>query len=62
MSWGELDSGNVVVKIAYASVNYKDALTARGKAKIAMKFPLVVGIDLAGIVEESADKRFKPGD
>jgi putative YhdH/YhfP family quinone oxidoreductase len=62
MSRGELDAGEVVVRIAYASVNYKDALTARGKAKIAMKFPLVVGIDLAGVVEESADPRFKNGD
>ena len=62
MSRGEMDAGNVVVRIAYASVNYKDALTARGKAKIALKFPLVAGIDLAGTVEESADARFKPGD
>lgn len=62
MSRDQLDSGNVVVKIAYASVNYKDALTARGKAKIAMKFPLVVGIDLSGVVEASEDGRFKPGD
>lgn len=58
----ELDAGNVLVRIAYASVNYKDALTARGKAKIALKFPLVAGIDLAGTVEESADARFKEGD
>jgi acrylyl-CoA reductase (NADPH) len=62
MSRDELDVGNVVVRVAYASVNYKDALTARGKAKIALKFPLVAGIDLAGTVEESADARFKPGD
>jgi acrylyl-CoA reductase (NADPH) len=62
MSRDELDAGDVVVRIAYASVNYKDALTARGKAKIAMKFPLVVGIDLAGTVEESVDPRFKQGD
>ena len=58
----DLDSGNVTVRIAYSSVNYKDALTARGKAKIALKFPLVAGIDLAGTVEVSADSRFKPGD
>jgi acrylyl-CoA reductase (NADPH) len=62
MSMDELDMGNVLVRVAYASVNYKDALTARGKAKIALKFPLVVGIDLAGTVEESADARFKKGD
>ena len=58
----ELDAGDVVVRVAHASVNYKDALTARGKAKIALKFPLVAGIDLSGTVEESADARFKPGD
>ena len=62
MSRDELDAGDVVVRIAFASVNYKDALTARGKARIAMKFPLVAGIDLAGTVEESADPRFKPGE
>ncbi len=62
MSRDQLDAGNVIVRIAYSSVNYKDALTARGKAKIAMKFPLVVGIDLAGVVESSEDGRFKPGD
>ena len=62
MSRDELDAGSVVVRVAYASVNYKDALTARGKAKIALKFPLVAGIDLAGTVEESADTRFKAGD
>ncbi|MEK6244837.1 MAG: acryloyl-CoA reductase [Pseudomonadota bacterium] len=62
MGRDELDAGDVVVRIAYASVNYKDALTARGKAKIALKFPLVAGIDLAGTVEESADACFKSGD
>ncbi len=62
MSLDELDAGDVVVRVAYASVNYKDALTARGKARIALKFPLVAGVDLAGTVEESADARFKSGD
>jgi len=58
----ELDAGDVVVRTAFASLNYKDALTARGRAKIALKFPLVAGIDLTGTVAESADPRFKPGD
>ena len=62
MSRAELDAGDVVVRIAYASVNYKDALTARGKARIVLKFPIVAGIDLSGTVEESADARFKRGD
>jgi len=58
----ELDHGSVVVRVAYASVNYKDALTARGRAKIARRFPLVAGIDLSGTVQESSDARFRPGD
>ncbi|MBI3373217.1 MAG: acryloyl-CoA reductase [Betaproteobacteria bacterium] len=62
MSRAELDRGSVVVRTAFASVNYKDALTALGKAKIARKFPLVAGIDLAGTVESSQDARFKAGD
>jgi len=62
MTLGEFDAGDVVVRVAYASVNYKDALTARGKAKIALKFPLVAGIDLAGTVDASSDPRCKPGD
>jgi acrylyl-CoA reductase (NADPH) len=62
MGRNELDAGEVVVRVAHASVNYKDALTARGKAKIVLKFPLVAGIDLAGTVEESADARFRSGD
>jgi len=62
MARDELDEGNVVVRTAYASLNYKDALTARGKAKIVLKFPCVAGVDLSGTVEESADPRFQPGD
>jgi putative YhdH/YhfP family quinone oxidoreductase len=59
---GELDAGNVVIKSLFASVNYKDALTALGKAKIVTRFPCTAGIDVAGEVTESGDARFKPGD
>lgn len=62
MQRAELDSGNVVVRAAFASVNYKDALTARGRAKIVRRFPCVAGIDVSGTVESSEDARFKPGD
>ena len=62
MALEDLDPGEVVVKVAYASVNYKDALTARGRARIAMKFPVVAGNDFSGIVESSADPRFRKGD
>jgi len=58
----ELDPGDVVIRAAYSSVNYKDALAATGAGKIIRRFPCVGGIDVAGIVESSQDARFKPGD
>ncbi len=58
----ELDAGNVVVRSLFASVNYKDALTALGRAKIVSRFPCTAGIDVCGEVTESGDSRFKPGD
>lgn len=58
----QLDPGEVLVRIAYASVNYKDALAATGKGKIIRRFPCVAGIDASGIVERSDNARFKPGD
>jgi len=58
----ELTPGDVVIKAEYSSVNYKDALAATGAAKILKKFPLVGGIDVAGVVTSSADPRFKEGD
>lgn len=58
----DLTPGDVVVRVAYSSINYKDALAATGAGKILRRFPLVGGIDLAGTVVESTDPRFKPGD
>jgi acrylyl-CoA reductase (NADPH) len=58
----ELDSGNVVIRSLFASVNYKDALTALGRAKIVTRFPCTAGIDVCGEVTESGDARFKRGD
>ncbi len=62
MAGGELDAGNVVIRSLFASVNYKDALTALGRAKIVMRFPCTAGIDVCGEVTQSGDPRFKPGD
>jgi len=62
MALGDLDPGEVVVRVAYSSVNYKDALAATGAGKIIRRFPCVGGIDLSGTVTESADPRFKRGD
>jgi len=57
----DLPPGEVVIKVGYSSVNYKDALAATGKGKILRRFPLVGGIDLAGSVVSSSDKRFRKG-
>src|SRR5690606_12891630 len=57
-----LKKGEVRLKVHYSSLNYKDALAVTGAGKILKKFPLIPGIDLAGVVEESADERFKSGD
>jgi len=58
----DLAAGEVVVRVLYSDINYKDALAATGAGKILRKYPLVGGIDLAGIVEASSDPRCKPGD
>lgn len=56
-----LTPGEVVIRAQYSSINYKDALAATGKGKILRRFPLNGGIDVAGTVESSTDKRFRKG-
>jgi len=58
----ELSAGDVVIRAAYSSVNYKDALAATGAGKILKKFPLIGGIDVSGTVMSSHDSRFREGD
>lgn len=58
----ELSPGEVVIRVQYSSVNYKDALAATGTGKVLRRFPLTGGIDLAGVVEDSVDERFQAGD
>ena len=58
----DLAPGEVVIRAAFSSVNFKDALAGTGKGKILRKFPLVGGIDVAGHVVASTDPRFKEGD
>ena len=58
----ELDPGEVVIKTAWSSVNFKDALAATGAGKIIRRFPCVGGVDGCGTVVSSSDTRFKPGD
>ncbi len=58
----DLSPGEVLVKVAYSSVNYKDALAGTGKGKILRQYPLNGGIDAAGYVAASTDPAFKEGD
>jgi len=58
----ELSPGEIVIKVAYSSVNYKDALAGTGKGKILRQYPLNGGIDVAGYVVASTDPAFKEGD
>ncbi len=62
LSLDDLAPGEVVVKAAYSSVNYKDALAGTGTGKILRRFPMVGGIDVAGHVVASSDPRFREGD
>ena len=62
MDEAQLDPGEVTIKVAYSSVNYKDALAATGAGRIVRRFPCVGGIDLAGTVVDSKDARFAAGD
>src|SRR6187397_641266 len=51
----QLSPGEVVIDVEYSDINYKDALAATGAGKILRRYPLVGGIDLAGVVRESGD-------
>jgi acrylyl-CoA reductase (NADPH) len=57
-----LPEGNVTVRVACSTLNYKDGLAITGKSPVVRKFPMVPGIDLAGTVETSAHPDYKPGD
>jgi acrylyl-CoA reductase (NADPH) len=57
-----LPEGDVTVRVQYSTVNYKDGLAITGKGPVVRKFPMVPGIDFAGVVEHSDHPRFKAGD
>ncbi len=60
-SINDLPEGDVLVKVHYSSLNYKDALSATGNRGVTRKFPHTPGVDAAGVVEESGDSRFESG-
>lgn len=58
----QLMDGEVTIRVEYSSVNYKDGLAVRADGRVVRSYPLIPGIDLAGVVERSTDGRFRPGD
>jgi acrylyl-CoA reductase (NADPH) len=58
----DLMEGDVTVRVAWSTVNYKDGLAITGKAPVVRRFPMIPGIDLAGTVEASTHPDWKPGD
>jgi putative YhdH/YhfP family quinone oxidoreductase len=57
-----LPVGEVLIRVKYSSLNYKDALSAIGNRGVTRKYPHTPGIDASGVVEKSVDKKYKPGD
>jgi acrylyl-CoA reductase (NADPH) len=57
-----LPEGDVTVRVEWSTLNYKDALAITGRSPVVRKFPMIPGIDLAGVVEASAHGSFRPGD
>jgi acrylyl-CoA reductase (NADPH) len=62
MTVDELPPGEVTIRVAYSSINYKDALAAAGINRIVRTFPRIGGIDFTGTVANSRDERFREGD
>ncbi len=58
----DLPEGDVLVDVAWSSLNYKDGLAVTGKGKVVRNFPMVPGIDLAGTVRQSESPEYQPGD
>ena len=61
-SEADLMDGDVTVRISHSTVNYKDGLALTGKAPVVRRWPMIPGIDFAGVVEKSENPAFKAGD
>lgn len=58
----QLPPGDVDVRVEYSTLNYKDALALTGRGAVVRSWPMVPGIDLAGVIEASRDPAWKPGE
>lgn len=58
----DLPQGDVTIRVHWSSVNYKDGLASIANGRVVRNYPMTPGIDLAGVVNESTDSRFQPGD
>ncbi|MBA6339555.1 oxidoreductase [Colwellia sp. MB02u-10] len=62
LSEADLTDGDVLIKVLYSTINYKDALAISGKAPVIRRFPMIPGIDLVGVVEQCDNDKFNLGD
>jgi acrylyl-CoA reductase (NADPH) len=62
LSDSDLMDGDVTIRVSHSTVNYKDGLAITGMAPVVRRFPMIPGIDLAGVVESSSHADYKPGD
>ena len=62
VSLADLAAGDVVIRVAWSGINYKDALAATGAGRILRRYPLVGGIDLSGTITASEDPRYRVGE
>jgi len=62
MSLADLMEGDVTVRVTHTTINYKDGLAITGRAPIIRRYPMIPGIDLAGVVAASSHPEFRPGD
>ena len=62
MTVDELMAGDVTVRVTHSTINYKDGLAVTGKAPIIRRYPMIPGIDLAGVISISNHPEFRPGD
>lgn len=62
ISFADLSEGDVIVKIAYSSLNYKDVLAFQSNAGVIRRYPMIPGVDFCGVVVETSNQQFKVGD